>query len=161
MNELCVRNRQRCIPVNLRLLRKIAKAAFEQAALDNPATQVSLHLVSAREMARLNWKHLRHEGSTDVITFDYGSPEEKNGQHPMDGEIVVCPEEAVAQAAKFKTSWQSELVRYLVHGLLHLQGYDDHTPSDRKHMKREENRLLRALARRFPLQHLERKLEPR
>ena len=58
---------------------------------------------------------------------------------------------AVQQAREFNTTWSSEVVRYVVHALLHLQGYDDLQPAKRRVMKREENRLLRALERQFDL----------
>ena len=64
------------------------------------------------------------------------------------GEIYVCVDEALIQARRFGTSWPSELARYIVHGVLHLLGYDDSKASKRRRMKREENRLLKALSRR-------------
>ena len=69
----------------------------------------------------------------------------------MHGDIFVCLDDAVAQARQFRTTWQSELVRYVIHGLLHLRGYDDRHPAARRKMKREENRRLREITRRFPL----------
>ena len=63
---------------------------------------------------------------------------------------------AVKQAKEFQSSWQSEVVRYVVHGVLHLLGYDDLQPALRRRMKREENRLVRRLAKRFALAQLAR-----
>jgi rRNA maturation RNase YbeY len=70
------------------------------------------------------------------------------------GEIFVCVDEAVWQAQKFGASWQSEVVRYIVHGILHLLGFDDASVAARRKMKREENRRLRELSRRFALSKL-------
>src|SRR5439155_4782764 len=67
----------------------------------------------------------------------------------LHGEIFICIDDAVKQARQFRTTWQSELVRYLTHGVLHAVGYDDLTPADRCVMKREENRLLGMLSRQF------------
>jgi len=75
----------------------------------------------------------------------------------LHGELFICVDDAVAQAREFGTTWQSEIVRYLVHGVLHLRGHDDHDPAARRKMKREENRLLRGLDRRFDLSRLARK----
>ena len=127
--------------------------------------ELGIHLVAAPEMTRLNETFLRHAGPTDVITFDYtetgraGSPLPTDGAHgvtrpTIHGEIFICVDEAVLQARKFRTSWQSEIVRYLVHGVLHLLGHDDRRAASRRKMKREENRRLRELSRRFPLRKL-------
>ena len=70
------------------------------------------------------------------------------------GEIFICVDEAVLQARQFSTSWQSEVIRYLVHGVLHLLGFDDSSAGARRKMKREENRRLREMTRRFPLSKL-------
>jgi rRNA maturation RNase YbeY len=89
-------------------------------------------------MARLNESFLRHAGPTDVLAFNYSEP----GVEMLHGEVFVCVEVAVSQARQFATRWQDELVRYAIHGALHLKGFDDHRPADRRRMKREEDRLL-------------------
>lgn len=113
-------------------------------------------------MARINKQFLQHEGSTDVITFDHGfgvPPLGGSGRvnaelQTLQGEIFICIEDAVAQARQFRTTWQSEMVRYIIHGILHLLGHDDTRSTARAKMKREENRLLRQIVRRFPLSKL-------
>jgi probable rRNA maturation factor len=122
--------------------------------LDEP--ELGIQLVGARKMAQLNWRFLRHAGSTDVITFDHGAANSALWSAPgrLHGELFICVDEAVAQAAAFRTTWQSEVVRYLVHGVLHLLGHDDLRPEWRRRMKRAENRLLRRLEQRFSLAQL-------
>ena len=75
---------------------------------------------------------------------------------PLHGEIYLCLDETVAQAREFDTDWQSELARYLLHGLLHLHGFDDQTTAARGKLKRQENRLIRLAQRQFPLRRLAR-----
>jgi probable rRNA maturation factor len=104
-------------------------------------------------MARINQTFLQHEGSTDVITFDYAENPTSQGR-TLHGEIFICIDDAIAQARQFRTSWQAELARYVIHGVLHLRGLDDIRAADRRKMKREENRLLKEVARRFPLSKL-------
>jgi probable rRNA maturation factor len=70
------------------------------------------------------------------------------------GELFICPAVAVAQAREFGTDWRSELVRYVIHGLLHLQGHDDQEPAARRRMKRAEGRWLQKIGRRFALSKL-------
>ncbi len=66
------------------------------------------------------------------------------------GELFISVDDAVRQARDFGTSPGAELLRYLVHGVLHLRGYDDRVPAERRVMKRAEDRLVRRLAERFP-----------
>jgi probable rRNA maturation factor len=148
-----LRNRQRARPVDTRLLRRIAAWALE-TQFHAEDYELGIHLVTTDEMAGVNKTFLNHEGSTDVITFDHC---ERSGTETLHGEIFICLDDAVTQAREFGTTWQSELTRYLLHGLLHLHGFDDLTPAVRRRMKREENRLLGLAARQFPLSRLSKK----
>lgn len=143
--ELRVRNRQRTRHVNLPPLRRMIEQLLEETEFD-----LTVHLVGPKEMARLNQKHLGHEGPTDVITLDYSV--EPAGS--IAGEIFVCLEVAAVQAREFRTTWQAELMRYVIHGVLHLQGYDDLQTNKRRRMKRAENRLLKRASQRFSLSKL-------
>jgi rRNA maturation RNase YbeY len=75
----------------------------------------------------------------------------------MNGEIYICVDEALVQSLRFRVSWQMEIVRYLMHGLLHMNGFDDSKPDLRRTMKRQENSLLKKLSRQFNLGKLGRK----
>jgi len=137
---LILRNRQKDGPLQVRSLRQLTLDLLEAMGLE---AELGFHFVSPREMARVNWRFLQHEGSTDVITFDYGSTAER-----LHGECFISVADAVAQAEAFGTTWTDEVVRYVIHGILHLRGYDDLEPSLRRTMKREENRWVRWAARR-------------
>jgi probable rRNA maturation factor len=154
--SVVITNLQRAQKINLPLFRQIANALL--AVLEVEKAETGICFVDAREMTRLNETFLRHAGSTDVITFDYSAPKSRTraATPRIHGEIFICVDEAVVQARKFGTSWQSEMVRYLVHGTLHLTGHDDRAPAARRKMKREEDRLLESLARRFSLAQLSR-----
>ena len=149
MSELVLRNRQRVRRVDMLLLRRIVRSLLADL-VGVERYELCVHLVGTPEMVRLNETFLHHAGPTDVITFNHAGP-------TMYGEIFVCVDEAIRQARRFGASWQSELVRYLVHGVLHLRGYDDQRPAARRTMKREENRLMRLVAARFRLSRLARK----
>ena len=148
---LTVCNRQRTRQINHRLFRQIGLALLKDLCVVKHA-DLGINLVAASEMQRLNETFLQHVGSTDVITFDYA-----DHASFLHGEIFICVDEAILQARRFRTNWQSELVRYLIHGVLHLLGHDDHRPAARRRMKREEDRLLRSMAARFALSRLARK----
>lgn len=153
VSEVLVLNRQRSRSINTSQIRQIAETLLVEF-LEVRDFELGVHLINSKRMARLNRHFLGHSGSTDVVTFDYGesSPSER-----LHGEIFICVDDALAQARVFRTAWQSEMVRYLVHGVLHLQGFSDLKASQRRIMKREENRLVRKIERRFDLKKLNRK----
>jgi len=154
--NVAIVNRQRTKKINTRFLKQVAAELFGE--LEISATELGVHLVGAKKMAQVNRQYLQHEGSTDVITFDHSEkrPAASGQRKQIHGELFICVDDAVAQAKAFKTNWQSEVVRYLVHGVLHLLGYDDLQPDLRREMKREENRLVRRLEKRFALAQLSR-----
>jgi probable rRNA maturation factor len=147
--NIVIANRQRTRRVNVRRLKGIIAALFEELKISEGELGVSL--VGAREMTRVNETFLQHKGSTDVITFDHAEDAQPAGSRPLHGELFVCVDEAIRQARRFKTAWQSEVVRYIVHGVLHLLGHDDLRKDRRRKMKREENRLVRWLAQKISL----------
>ncbi len=148
--SLTIRNHQQVRAVNTPLLRRLTQSLLKDH-LKQSDYLLGINLVSAKKMSRINEAFLQHTGSTDVITFDYN--EGQTGK-PLCGEMFICLNDAVAQAKDFNTTWQSELARYVIHGLLHLSGYDDLQPALRREMKREESRLLKALSKSFPLSKL-------
>ena len=94
--------------------------------------ELSIVCVGIRRMRSLNKKHLGHDYVTDVITFDHG-------------EIVICPLVAAQNAKRYGTSVEREILMYVIHGLLHLAGYDDHCPQDIALMRKMEVKLLGGL----------------
>ena len=161
-------NRQRTEQINSRLLKQMVKALL--ADLKIRKAELEINLVTTPAMTRLNEQFLHHKGPTDVIAFDYmkdvgqasclshrKTPDNGDRQDAcptVHGEIFICVEEAVSQARKFRVSWQSEVARYVIHGILHLLGHDDLRAGARRKMKREENCLMRKLSRRFALSKL-------
>lgn len=138
---LVFRNRQRSRPVPTAALRRLARHVLTHS-LQLHGCALGVHFVADPEITRLNESFLHHAGPTDVITFNHGPTPEAPDLH---GEIFICVPEALRQARRFRTRWTHEIARYLIHGLLHLRGYEDCTPTDRRAMKRAEDRLLRAV----------------
>jgi rRNA maturation RNase YbeY len=151
MKLLRLFNRQKSRVVGVALYRRIAVHLLEDL-LARPKYELGVHLIDAFEMTELNETFLRHAGSTDVITFNHHEGEDDG---PLHGEIFISVDDAVAQAGRFGETWQSEIVRYLVHGILHLKGYNDLETGPRRVMKREENRLVKQLSRCFELNKLD------
>ncbi|HZV34369.1 MAG TPA: rRNA maturation RNase YbeY [Verrucomicrobiae bacterium] len=146
---LWLKNEQRVRPINKRFLARIVRRLLNDL-LRVEDHDLAIHLIGEKKMTELNETILYHAGTTDVITFDYSI----ESPALLAGEIFVCVDEALLQAERFRTTWQSELVRYIVHGVLHLLGHDDLKAAARAKMKREENRLVRELGQEFDLRKL-------
>lgn len=104
---------------------------------------LSIAFVSDREIASLNWKHLRHRGPTDVIAFGF-APGARGG--PVIGDVYVAPGVARRNAAAHGRGVREETLRLVVHGVLHVVGYDHPADESRYEspMWRRQERLLRS-----------------
>jgi probable rRNA maturation factor len=100
---------------------------------------ISLALADDATLHRLNREHLHHDWPTDVISFVLSDPDESE----LTGEVVVSAEMAVATAAQVAADPWAELALYVVHGLLHLCGYDDTTADAASAMRAAEDRALK------------------
>ena len=134
-----VRNLQRKVPVNVAALQGFAAKVLQQCLqLRNRKRtdlrrlqEVFVWLVSDNRMSRLHRQFLGQRGPTDVLTFQHG-------------EIFVSAETAKRHARLFGNPLVGELQLYIVHGLLHLHGFDDRTPAEARKMKSTQERILRS-----------------
>ena len=135
-----VHNLQRKIALDVPELQKFAENAIK-ACLDLPKksggnlatlNEVLILIISDRRMADLHRRFMNESGPTDVITFQHG-------------EIFISADTASANAKRFGKSLGSELRLYLVHGLLHLQGFDDRDTRSARQIRAAERRVLRRL----------------
>lgn len=123
------------------LLRRVARHVA--AAEGFHGGQLSVVVVGAAAMSALHRRYQRARSVTDVLAFDLGT--DHDGGH-LDAEIVLCAAVARQQARAHGGTWpeaRAELALYLTHGLLHLAGYDDHTPHGFRRMHAREDALLR------------------
>lgn len=93
-----------------------------------------------------------HEGMTDVITFDYKDaliPGETGDEESSSVDIIVCPAQALFQCDKPGRTYASELVLYVVHGMLHASGEDDLVPEKKRRMRRREKQVMTQLAAKY------------
>jgi probable rRNA maturation factor len=133
---IIVLNRQRAVPVDLLSLREFAARALIECLklprkLDSLANlpEISVVLVSDKRIASIHRRFMNHPEATDVITFQHG-------------EIFVSTQTAKRQAGQVRTSFEQELRLYLVHGLLHLAGFDDKTLAGAAEMKGLQERIV-------------------
>jgi probable rRNA maturation factor len=140
--DIFVRNRQRKIPINVAELQDFAaKAVRKSLQLRNEENTdlrrldtVFVWLISDRRMASLHRKFMHQTGPTDVLTFQHG-------------EIFISVETARRNARALGSSLPNELCLYIIHGLLHLHGFDDQTHAGAGEMERIQKKILRDCSR--------------
>jgi len=112
------------------------------AILGRKRFSVSVAFVENRQMRRVHRVFLGRRGTTDVMAFPLGAGR---------GEVVVSTEVARAEAKRRGISVEEELLRYVAHGLLHLLGYRDGRPAERRRMwARQERHVRNVIGRRSP-----------
>jgi probable rRNA maturation factor len=137
--QIAVRNLQRTVPVSIADFEQFAAKALRaclQLRQRKPTNltrlcEIFVWFVSDRRMASLHRQFLNQAGPTDVLTFQHG-------------EIFISVETARRHARRFGNSFARELRLYVVHGLLHLHGFDDRKRADARKMERMQKRILRA-----------------
>jgi probable rRNA maturation factor len=134
-------------PLSRVRLKEIATAVLEAERVRDAL--VSITLVSAQRIARLNRRHLGHAGPTDVISFALGAIPGSSTRRPIVGDIYIAPAVAGENAARFGRGVREEMARLVVHGTLHVLGYDHPEGQDRTSspMWRKQERLLARLDR--------------
>ena len=135
--SVVVHNAQRSMRVDLASLQRFATSALRIALrTKSPRArrlgglqQIDVILISNRRMAALHKRFMNLTGPTDVLTFQHG-------------EIFVSTETARSNAARYGTTTEEEIRLYVVHGLLHLMGFDDTTPAAARAMEKMQQRIV-------------------
>ncbi|MGE0197587.1 MAG: rRNA maturation RNase YbeY [Simkaniaceae bacterium] len=107
--------------------------------------EVCIHFVDKDTMSHLHAIHFQDPTPTDCISFPIDAPDEEGEDYRILGEVFVCPEVALEYAQKHKLSPYKEVSLYIIHGLLHLLGYDDQQEGQMKIMRDEEKAAIRYL----------------
>lgn len=139
-------NEQSTLPIDERLLTKVVRAVFQDSLYQSAS--VSLAMVDDPTMHRLNLEYLNHDYPTDVLSFVL----QEDGVH-LEGQLVVSTDTAIENASQYGWSPNEEVLLYVVHGALHLVGFDDQQPEDRKAMRTAEALHLGNLGIRIPDSH--------
>lgn len=107
--------------------------------------RISVAVITDELMHELNRRHLNHDYPTDVLSFVLHSVSATPPDGPIDeveGEVIVSADTAIREAGERGVDPVQEFALYLVHGMLHLCGYDDHEASDRRAMRDRERAIL-------------------
>lgn len=134
--EVC--NGQSALEVDADLMRRAVAVVLAGESVTSAT--ISLAVVDGPTMRELNCRYLNHDYDTDVLSFLL---EEIDGR--LDGEIIVSADTAIMRASEFGWPAADEMLVYVIHGTLHLAGYDDHADEDRGQMRLKEMQYLKEL----------------
>lgn len=102
-------------------------------------------LTDHQTVRELNRSYLDHDYNTDVLAFSLADTTSDSDENTVEGEVYVDLDTANERHEEFDTTFERESYRYVVHGLLHLLGYDDASQSEREEMRIREDRYLNAI----------------
>jgi len=139
MGKISIASPQEVVAIDRGRFREIVRTVLEGEGRAN--AEISLAFVDNPTIHRLNKQYLQHDEPTDVLSFPLSDSRSKT----LSGELVIGVEVALAQAAEHGHDVQAELALYVIHGLLHLCGHDDHDPEAARVMRQRESHYLRAL----------------
>jgi probable rRNA maturation factor len=139
MGKISIATPQEMVAVDRAHMRNVVRTVLED---ENVADgEISLAFVDNPTIQRLNQRYLGHDEPTDVLSFPLSDPKAKK----LAGELILGVEVARDQAAQRGHDVHAELALYIIHGLLHLCGYDDKSPDDENLMRQRERHYLAKL----------------
>lgn len=150
--DIEIANQQNGLDLDEAFLREVVTTTLSAEGV--AAAEISLALVDQATIRRLNRDYLGRDEKTDVLSFRLSGQDDDSARtpgavspctraRPLEGEVVVNVEMAVEMGAKFYWTARDEVVLYVVHGLLHLVGYDDLSAAEREEMQHREREILR------------------
>jgi probable rRNA maturation factor len=126
-----ISNRQRTLKVDRRRMRHAVRTIVRDAGISQAT--ISIAIVDDATIAKLHEQFLDDPEPTDVLSFVL-----EQSERSLEGEVVASANTAVACAPQYNSTPEDELLLYVIHGTLHLVGYDDTTPGRRAVMRRKE-----------------------
>jgi probable rRNA maturation factor len=139
--EVLIKNRQSSWEISLEKIEQSVRVIL--GALDCPDGEISILIVDDPQMEKLNWKYLNRNGPTNVIAFPMREGEFSHLSPQLLGDVVISTETAAKEAQNSDMSVEQRLKELLVHGILHLLGYDHETSGqDARKMEGRSQKLL-------------------
>ena len=136
MSRVSIASPQEAVPIDRGRMREIVRTVLEGESVAD--AEISLAFVDNATIHQLNNRYLQHDEPTDVLSFPLSEPNAKR----LAGELVIGAEVARAQAESRGHDVQAELALYVIHGLLHLCGYDDKSEAAAKEIRERERHYL-------------------
>ncbi|HJP16293.1 MAG TPA: rRNA maturation RNase YbeY [Acidimicrobiales bacterium] len=121
----------------------LAVAVLEEEGLGNRNIELTVHFVDEEPMANLNTEHMNKIGATDVLAFPLDDPKRSTNlsEFLLLGDVVICPKVADRQAMHH--SYEAEISLLLIHGILHLLGYDHGEEDEKQIMESRQKNILK------------------
>ena len=126
--------------LNEKFIKKIVTRILKILKL-SPNTKLDIVFLSDRAIEPFNRLYKKENGSTDVLSFDLGSC----------GQILISSDMALKNSRTFNTSFENELVLYVIHGILHLFGYGDRRPKEKLRMFKKQDSIIERLCAKIKL----------
>lgn len=141
MINVFITNRQSSLRVSEQAISQIIHTTLKEE--EKEFDEVSIYLVDTKEISELHARYFNDPSVTDCISFPMDKHNEKG--YRMLGDVFVCPQTALNYCKKNSGDPYKELSLYIIHGILHLLGYNDIDDKDRKIMRFAEKRILTLL----------------
>ena len=142
--QVTVHNRQKDLTISVRSLKKLVPIVLQEFAVRTD--EVILQFVSMRRIIEIHEAFFQDNSPTDCMTFPIdASHAYTEGVYHLLGEVIICPKVAIVYAKTHHLDPHEETLLYVIHGLLHLFGYEDDDIASRKVMRHMEKRALDAV----------------
>ena len=121
----------------LELVKKKELSTYIDRRCGNRTVKLNYNFISSKEQIKINKEFKKHKYNTDILTFDLS-----NKECELTGDVYISLKQVKKNAKRYSVSLKDELGRVLIHGFLHLLGYNDETKQEQKVMKKQENKYL-------------------
>lgn len=139
--NIAVQNLNKKFRLNEKFIKRLAIYLLKYIKKSAVSAGLEIIFLSDAAMRPLNRRFRHTDAYTDVLSFNL------NGL----GEVIISSDTALKNARLFGTSFEEEIVLYVIHGMLHLAGYEDGSPAQRRRMSKRENAILKSLCKRKSL----------
>lgn len=127
----------------LELINKRDLSRYVRKRCGNRTVYICYNFLSSKDQIKMNRDFKNHNYNTDILTFDVS-----NNDCELTGDVYISLKQVRKNAKRYQVSLKDEINRVLIHGFLHLSGYNDETKNEKKEMRKQEDKFLNYLKKR-------------